>query len=547
MHAQKDYTRASIDGILFTTNTEEMIIGLRVKSGCAEEYRKLGAQAEELRKRREELQRLSLEASGRQHKRGKLSARERIEGFLDEGSFVELNPFMEHRATELGMDSRKGVGDGVVTGSGRVEGRYVFTYSQDFSFMGGSLGEMHAKKICHVLDLALRTGVPVIGFHDSGGARIQEGVASLAGYGEVFLRNVLASGVIPQIAVIAGPTAGGASYSPALMDFTIMIRGISTTFITGPRVIKEVTGEEVDAQLLGGADTHCRVSGVASLAVDSEEESFASVRRLLRYLPSNNLGDPPTFESVDPEVSSQGVIPDDPKRAYDIRDLIRSVVDGESLLEIQPSFAPNAIVGFARLEGRSIGLVASQPKVKAGCMTIDSSDKIARFVRLCDAFNLPIITFQDVPGYLPGVDQEHGGIIRHGAKVIYAYAEATVPKVTIILRKSFGGAYIALGSKHLGADFVYALPQSEVAVMGAEGAVEIIYRREIEKEPSLREELLTDYRGKFANPYTATKLGYIDDVIEAIEIRSRLTEALKLLSSKRVKHHPSKKHGNIPV
>lgn len=503
---------------------------------------------EGLRRRREELRRRAEEAAKRQHERGKLSARERIDGLLDSGSFVELDPFMEHRATALGMDRRRGVGDGVVTGFGTVEGRRVFVYSQDFTFMGGSLGEMHARKICHVLDLALENGASVVGFHDSGGARIQEGVASLAGYGEIFQRNVAASGVIPQIAVIAGPTAGGASYSPALMDFIIMVQGVSTTFITGPRVIKQVTGEEVDVQWLGGAETHSSVSGVASLAVDSEEECFAAVRRLLSYLPQNNLGDPPLYESVESEIAAvDEIVPDDPRRAYDIRVLIKAVVDGGSFFEIQPDFAANAVVGFARLDGRSVGVVASQPRVMAGCMTIDSSDKIARFVRFCDAFSLPVVTFQDVPGYLPGVDQEHGGIIRHGAKVIYAYAEATVPKVTVILRKSFGGAYIALGSRHLGADFVYALAQAEVAVMGAEGAVEIVYRREIAENHDRREELIAEYRSEFANPYQAAKLGYIDDIITPAEIRPRLIEALNLLSSKRVRPHPPKRHGNMPV
>jgi len=507
----------------------------------------VGAAGEELRRRREELRRTAEEAAQRQHKRGKLSARERIEGLLDAGSFVELDPFVEHRATALGMDRRRGVGDGVVTGFGTVEGRRVFVYSQDFAFMGGSLGEMHARKICHVLDLALENGAPVVGFHDSGGARIQEGVASLAGYGEIFRRNVAASGVIPQIAVIAGPTAGGASYSPALMDFTIMIRGVSTTFITGPRVVKQVTGEEVDPQRLGGAETHSAVSGVASLAVDSEEECFAAVRRLLSYLPQNNLGDPPLYDPVEPEASATEIVPGDPRRAYDIRDLIGAVFDGGSFFEVQPEFAANAVVGFARLEGRSVGVVASQPMVMAGCMTIDSSDKIARFVRFCDAFNLPVVTFQDVPGYLPGVDQEHGGIIRHGAKVIYAYAEATVPKVTVILRKSFGGAYIALGSKHLGADLVYALPQAEIAVMGAEGAVEIVFRREIAENPDRRGELIDRYRREFANPYQAAKLGYVDDVIEPSEIRPRLIGALDLLSTKRARPHPPKRHGNMPM
>ena len=501
----------------------------------------------ELTRRREELKRQDEEAAERQHKRGKLSAKERVEGLLDRESFVELDPFMEHRATALGMDRRRRLGDGVVTGYGTVEGRRVFVYSQDFAFMGGSLGEVHAKKICHVLDLALENGAPVVGFHDSGGARIQEGVSSLAGYGEIFRRNVSASGVVPQIAVIAGPTAGGASYSPALMDFTIMVRGVSTTFITGPRVIKQVTGEDVEPEALGGADTHASVTGTATLTLGTEEQVFETVRRLLSYLPPNNLDDPPQYKPIEPSRGAEGVIPGDASKAYDIKVLIEAVLDGGSFLEIQPDFAKNAVVGFARLAGRSLGVVASQPSVMAGCMTIDSSDKIARFVRFCDAFNIPVVTFQDVPGYLPGVDQEHGGIIRHGAKVIYTYAEATVPKVTVILRKSFGGAYIALGSKHLGADLVYALPQAEIAVMGAEGAVEIVYRREISEEPEKRRELIERYKEEFANPFQAAKLGYVDDVIEAPEIRPRLISSLGLLLKKRVRVHPPKRHGNMPV
>ena len=497
--------------------------------------------------RREVLRRQAEESAERQHKRGKLSARERIEALLDEGSFVEMDLFVEHRASALGMDRRSWLGDGVIAGHGTVEGRRVFVYSQDFGFMGGSLGEMHARKICHVMDLALQNGSPIVGFHDSGGARIQEGVASLAGYGEIFNRNVKASGVVPQLAVIAGPTAGGAAYSPALMDFVLMVRGVGTTFITGPRIVKQVTGEEVDAELLGGADIHATVTGTATLVLESEEAAFDSVRRILSYLPQNNLDDPPVYEAVETSRAAEGIIPDDAVKAYDVHELIDAVVDGGSFYELQPAFAMNAVVGFARIGGRSLGVVATQPAVMAGTMTIDSSDKIARFVRMCDAFGLPVVTFQDVPGYLPGVDQEHGGIIRHGAKVIYAYAEASVPKITVILRKSFGGAYIALGSKHLGADFVYALPGAEVAVMGAEGAVEIIYRREIAENPERREELISEYRREFSSPHQAAKLGYIDDVIEASEIKPRLVAALELLSKKRVRAHPPKRHGNMPV
>jgi len=497
--------------------------------------------------RREELRKQAEASAERQHARGKLSARERIDALLDTGSFNELDPYVEHRASALGMDRRRWLGDGVVTGSGTVAGRRVYVYSQDFGFMGGSLGEMHAAKICRVLDLAIQNGAPVVGFHDSGGARIQEGVASLGGYGEIFRRNVQASGVVPQIAVIAGPTAGGASYSPALMDFVLMVEGVGTTFITGPRVIKQVTGEEVDAETLGGTVTHGEITGTATLTLGSEDEAFEAVRAILGCLPSNNLDDPPVAQPVEPTREVGGIIPDDARRAYDIHDLLESVVDGGSFLELQPRFAMNAVVGFARLGGRSLGVVASQPSVMAGCMTIDSSDKIARFVRLCDAFSLPVVTFQDVPGYLPGVDQERGGIIRHGSKVIYAYSEATVPKVTVILRKSYGGAYIALGSKHLGTDFVYALPDAEVAVMGAEGAVEVVYRRELAENPARREELIAEYREEFSNPYQAARLGYVDDVIEVDEIRSRLIHALDVLLKKRVKVHPPKKHGNMPV
>jgi acetyl-CoA carboxylase carboxyltransferase component len=499
------------------------------------------------RERKEELVQQARDSTERQHKRGKLSALERIESLLDPGSFTELDPYIEHRATALGMNQRRRLGDGVITGHGSVDGRPVLVYSQDFGFMGGSLGEMHARKICHALDLALESGAPVVGFHDSGGARIQEGVASLAGYGEIFKRNVTASGVVPQIAVIAGPTAGGASYSPALMDFTVMVEGIATTFITGPRVIKQVTGEEVEAQILGGAATHASITGTASVSVESEESAIDVVRRILSYMPSNNLDDPPIYEIVEPVSNAVEIIPEDINKPYDIRNLIDSVFDGKSFLEVQPLFAMNAVVGFARLRGQSVGVVASQPMVMAGCMTIDSSDKIARFVRLCDAFGIHLVTLQDVPGYLPGVDQEHGGIIRHGAKVIYAYSEATVPRVTVILRKSFGGAYIALGSKHLGTDLVYALPQAEIAVMGSEGAVEVIYRRQLMEDPGNRQKFIDEYREEFANPYQAAKLGYIDDVIMTEEIRDRLVSSLQMLRKKRVRPHPTRRHGNMPV
>ena len=496
---------------------------------------------------REELRRQEETSAKRQHAKGKLTARERIAALLDRGSFVELDPYVKHQALALGMEDREWLGDGVVTGSGAVDGRRVYVYAQDFGFMGGSLGAAHARKICRVLDLAIQNGAPIIGFHDSGGARIQEGVASLGGYGEIFRRNVQASGVIPQIAVIAGPTAGGASYSPALMDFTLMVEGIATTFITGPRVVKQVTGEEVDPETLGGAETHGSVTGVASLTLGSEAEAMEAVRAILSYLPPNNLDDPVQATPSEPSRDAMDIIPKESSQAYDAHDLIDAITDAGSFFEIQPSYAMNAVVGFGRLGGRSVGVVASQPSVMAGTMTIDSSDKISRFVRLCDAFNLPVLTLQDVPGYIPGVDQEHRGIIRHGAKVIYAYSEATVPKVTIILRKSYGGAYIALGSKHLGTDFVYALPGAEVAVMGAEGAVEIVFRREIAAEPEKRDELIEKYREEFSNPYQAAKLGFIDDVIEPGEIRERAIAAFESLLKKRVKVHPPKKHGNMPV
>jgi acetyl-CoA carboxylase carboxyltransferase component len=503
--------------------------------------------SEETVDHREALRRQEEASAERQHAKGKLTARERIAALLDEGSFTELDPYVKHRAVALGMDRREWLGDGVVTGSGTIDGRQVYVYAQDFGFMGGSLGAAHAEKICRVLDLAIQNGAPIVGFHDSGGARIQEGVASLGGYGEIFKRNVQASGVIPQIAVIAGPTAGGASYSPALMDFTLMVEGIATTFITGPRVVKQVTGEEVDPETLGGAVIHGSLTGVASLTLGSEVNAIQAVRIILSYLPPNNLDNSVLAASSEPSVNAMDVIPGESNQAYDIHDLIEAIIDAGSFFEIQPAYAMNAVVGFGRLHGRSIGVVSSQPSVMAGTMTIDSSDKISRFVRFCDAFNLPILTLQDVPGYIPGVDQEHGGIIRHGAKVIYAYSEATVPKVTVILRKSYGGAYIALGSKHLGTDFVYALPGAEVAVMGAEGAVEIVYRREIAAEPENRGEFIAKYQEEFSNPYQAAKLGFIDDIIEPDEIRAKAIAAFETLSKKRVKVHPPKKHGNMPV
>jgi len=488
----------------------------------------------------------------KQHKRGKLTARERLEKLLDSDSFVELDPFIVHRCTEFGMEKEKGLGDGVVTGYGTVNGRLVYVFAQDFTFMGGSLGEMHAKKICNVMDLAMKMGVPLIGLDDSGGARIQEGVDSLAGYGEIFYRNVLASGVIPQISVIMGPCAGGAVYSPALTDFVFMVERTSFMFITGPRVIKEVTGEEVTPEQLGGPDPQSRFSGVVHFTARNDEECLQMVRELLSYLPSNNLEDPPIVDAgdspnrIDPELAN--IVPTDPKKSYDMYEIINRVVDRGVFFEAHKHFAPNAIVGFARLNGRSVGIIANQPMVYAGCLDIDSSDKIARFVRFCDAFNIPLVTFQDVPGYLPGVKQEYGGIIRHGAKVIYAYSEATVPKITVIVRKSYGGAYISMGSKHLGADVVFALPTAEIAVMGPEGAAEIIFRKELEEKPEAKKGLVEEYREKFANPYVAASRGYVDAVIEPQELRPRLISALEMLLSKRSISPPlSRKHGNIPA
>jgi len=484
----------------------------------------------------------------RQHEKGKLTARERIERLLDPDSFVELDPFVEHRSISFGMEGRKGIGDGVVSGYGMVDGRPVLVYSQDFIFMGGSMGEIHAKRISRVLHLAAENGLPVIGFYDSGGARIQEGVSSLMGIGDIFRGNVKCSGVVPQIAIVAGPTAGGAAYSPALMDFIFMVRGISYMFITGPGVVREVTGEEITFEELGGADVHSMISGTATLSLESEAECFEYVRKLLLYLPSNNLADPPKADPKPPrDIMFEQVIPDDLRQPYDIHSIIDGIVDVNSFFELQPDFAANVVIGFARVEGMSVGIIASQPKVLAGTMTVDSSDKVARFVRFCDAFNIPIITLQDVPGYLPGVDQEHGGIIRHGAKVLYAYAEAVTPKVTIIIRKSYGGAFIALGSKHIGADAVYALPTAEIAVLGPEAAVDIIFRQELKEDKTRKENLISQYREKFANPYQAAKLGYIDDIILPTEIRPRIIEALAFFSKKRVRQHPPKRHGNMPV
>ena len=488
-----------------------------------------------------------------QHAKGKLTARERIELLLDPDSFVEIDPFVVHRCTEFGMAEKKILGDGVVTGYGTIDGRPVFVFSQDFTVFGGSLGEMFAKKVCKIMDLAMKVGAPVIGLNDSGGARIQEGVASLAGYGDIFFRNVLASGVIPQISAIMGPCAGGAVYSPALTDFIIMVEKTSHMFITGPNVIKAVLGQEVTFEELGGALVHNQKSGVAHFMVKSEEECMQLIRTLLSYLPSNNMEDPPVVDTGDDpnrmDAELAEIIPDDPDKPYDVKEVIHHVVDNGEFLEVQPLWAPNIVIGFARLNGRTVGIVANQPLYYAGALDINSSIKAGRFVRFCDAFNIPIVTFVDVPGFLPGIDQEHGGIIRNGAKLLYAYCEATVPKITVILRKAYGGAYDVMGSKHSGADINLAWPTAEIAVMGAEGAINIIFRKELAKakDPEKRRmELVAEYRRKFANPYVAAEKGYIDDVIEPTETRPRLISALEMLVTKR-ESRPAKKHANIPL
>ncbi len=488
-----------------------------------------------------------------QHKKGKLTARERLELFLDPGSFKELDVFVTHRTSDFGMDKKKFPGDGVVTGYGKVDGRLVYVFSQDFTVFGGSLGEMFAEKIVKVMDLAMRNGAPFIGLNDSGGARIQEGVLSLGGYAEIFFRNVLASGVIPQISAIMGPCAGGAVYSPAMTDFIMMVKGTSHMFITGPEVIKAVTGEEVTFEQLGGAMSHNQKSGVAHFAAENEEHCIEMMKTLLSYLPSNNLDDPPRIETgddinrMDEELAS--IVPPESDQPYDMKDIILRVVDNGEFLEVHEHWAKNIVVGFARLNGYSIGVVGNQPKVLAGTLDIDSSTKGGRFVRFCDAFNIPLLTFVDVPGFLPGTAQEYGGIIRNGSKLLYAYCEATVPKMTVITRKAYGGAYDVMCSKHIRADINFAWPSAELAVMGPDGAVNIIFRKEIQAsdDPEKKaEELVKEYREKFANPYIAAQMGYIDDIIEPQETRPRLIDALQTLLSKR-ETRPAKKHGNIPL
>ncbi len=489
----------------------------------------------------------------KQHEAGKLTARERIATLLDEGSFVELDRFKTHRCTDFGMADKKIPGDGVVTGYGAIEGRAVFVYSQDFTVYGGSLSGAVAEKICKVMDLALKNGCPLIGLNDSGGARIQEGVVSLGGYADIFLRNTLASGVVPQISAIMGPCAGGAVYSPAITDFIFMVDGTSYMFITGPDVIKAVTAEEVTMQQLGGAETHASRSGVCHVRAASEEECLARIRDLMAYLPANNTEDPPVVDTGDDperrETALSDLVPENPSQPYDMHRLIELVVDDGGLFEIHRDWARNMIVGFARLGGRSVGIVANQPAVLAGCLDIDASIKAARFIRFCDAFNIPIVTFEDVPGFLPGTQQEYGGIIRNGAKLLYAYCEATVPKLTVITRKSYGGAYCVMNSKHVRGDMNLAYPGAEIAVMGPDGAVNIVFRNEIagaKDKAAERARLTTEYRQTFANPYRAAELGFIDDVILPEETRPRLIRALALLQNKR-DTNPPKKHGSIPL
>ncbi len=505
-----------------------------------------------------ELRRKAREGGGperiaKQHEKGKLTARERLELLLDKGSFRELDMFVTHRFSDFGMDKQRYLGDGVVTGYGTINKRLVFVYAQDFTVLGGSLGEAHAQKICKVLDMAMKNGAPVIGLVDSGGARIQEGVISLGGYADIFLRNTLASGVIPQISVIMGPAAGGAVYSPAITDFIIMVKNTSYMFITGPEVVKAVTHEDVTFEELGGAWTHATKSGVAHFAAENEEDAIFLAQTLLSYLPQNNLEDPPFRPTTDDflrmDETLDTIVPDNPNKPYEMKEIIRRVVDDGIFFEVHEHYAQNIIVGFAHLGGQVVGIVANQPAVLAGVLDIDASVKAARFVRFCDAFNIPIVTFVDVPGFMPGLHQEHGGIIRHGAKLLYAYAEATVPKVTVITRKAYGGAYDVMSSKHLRGDINFAWPSAEIAVMGPEGAVKIIFRRQIaaaEDPDAERERLVAEYRQKFANPYIAASRGFVDDVIIPHETRPRLINALEMLRNKRDKN-PPKKHGNIPL
>ncbi len=487
----------------------------------------------------------------KQRAAGKMTARERIEFFLDEGSFEEFDKFVVHRSTDFGLEKQKFMGDGVITGHGLVDGREVFVFAQDFTIFGGSLSETHARKICKVMDLAMKTGAPIVGLNDSGGARIQEGVVSLGGYADIFLRNTLASGVVPQISCILGPCAGGAVYSPAITDFNIMVKDTSYMFITGPDVIKTVTHEDVTKDHLGGAMTHNAKSGVAHFAADSDEHCLRLTRELLSFVPSNNLENPPFVPTNDPSDRADellnSIVPQSSNQPYDIREIINNVVDEGYFFEVQEHFAQNIVIGFARLGGFSVAIVANQPAFLAGVLDIDASVKAARFVRFCDCFNIPIITFEDVPGFLPGVNQEHFGIIRHGAKLLYAFAEATVPKITVITRKAYGGAYCVMASKHIRTDINFAYPTAEIAVMGAEGAVGVLYRKEIaENDEQFRQSKVTEFKEKFANPYVAAEHGFIDEVIEPKFTRPKLIRALSLLQNKR-DSNPPKKHGNIPL
>lgn len=488
-----------------------------------------------------------------QHQKGKLTAREAIDELLDSGMFTEWDRFATHNARDFGMESKIFLGDGVVTGFGKINGRFVYIFSQDFTVLGGSLGERFAEKICKIMDAAVKNGAPIIGLNDSGGARIQEGVVSLGGYAEIFWRNTYASGVVPQISIVHGPCAGGAVYSPAITDFIIMVDKTSHMFITGPDVIKTVTKEEVSFEELGGAHAHAEKSGVAHFIAGNEDEAFLICRELLSYLPSNNLEDPPRIDSTDDpnreDASLETIVPDNPNKPYSVRLVIESIVDHAKFLEVHREFAQNIVIGFARLDGKSVGIVANNPEALAGTLDINASVKAARFIRFCDAFNIPLVTFVDVPGFLPGVNQEHGGIIRHGAKLLYAYSEATVPKVTVILRKAYGGAYDVMCSKHIRADANYAWPTAEIAVMGPQGAINIIFRKEIEnaKDPEAkRQELADDYREKFASPYVAASRGFVDDIIEPQKTRSTLINVLASLEGKR-ETKPPRKHGNIPL
>jgi propionyl-CoA carboxylase beta chain len=488
-----------------------------------------------------------------QHQKGKLTARERLDLLLDKGSFEEFDMFVRHRSSDFGLDKQKYFTDGVVTGCGTIDGRKVFVFSQDFTIFGGSLSKAHAEKICKIMDMAMKVGAPVIGLNDSGGARIQEGVISLGGYADIFLRNTLASGVVPQISVVLGPCAGGAVYSPAITDFVLMVKGTSYMFVTGPNVVKTVTHEEITHDELGGAMVHASKSGVAHLVGNNEAETLLLTRKLMSFIPQNNLDEVPMIESNDPDDRMDEelnyIVPDNPNKPYDIKDVITRIVDNGDFFEIMPDYAMNIVVGFARLGGRSIGIIANQPAYLAGVLDINSSDKAGRFIRFCDAFNIPILTFEDVPGFLPGTDQEFNGIIRHGAKLLYAYCEATVPKITVITRKAYGGAYDVMNSKHVRGDMNYGWPTAEIAVMGPKGAVEIIFKKEIaalDDPEAATDKKVEEFREKFANPYIAAERGYLDDVIEPKTTRPRLIRAFDMLSTKR-DQNPPKKHGNIPL